>query len=153
MSDANLSSTEHSLCAEPAHGSRRDYCFQGSKGILEVTEFGLSFFPQTGQDSSPSYYAGGFPRAMREEYYKQWHQEHDAAPDNNPSGIRSPSEAFHGMTSAASLDLLPGRESRKPVTRRCTVWASRSPACHMANESYFRKAATTWDAASSTIKG
>jgi len=25
-------------------------------------------------------------------------------------------------------------------------------ACHMANESYFRKAAVTWDAASGTIK-
>ena len=28
------------------------YRFQGSKGILEVTEFGLSFFPQTGQGAS-----------------------------------------------------------------------------------------------------
>jgi hypothetical protein len=26
-------------------------------------------------------------------------------------------------------------------------------ACHMANESYFRKAAVTWDEASHTIKG
>src|ERR1700676_1854960 len=29
------------------------YRFQGSKGILEVTEFGLNFSPQTGKDSGP----------------------------------------------------------------------------------------------------
>jgi predicted dehydrogenase len=41
------------------------YRIQGSKGILEVTEFGLSYTPQTGKDSGPSYYDAGFPRAMR----------------------------------------------------------------------------------------
>ena len=53
------------------------YRFQGSKGILEVTEFGLSFSPQTGKDSGPSYYAAGFPREMRAAYEKQWHAEND----------------------------------------------------------------------------
>src|ERR1700756_5059835 len=48
------------------------YRFQGSKGILEMTEFGLSFTPQPGIDTSPSYYAGSFPHAMREAYEKKW---------------------------------------------------------------------------------
>jgi len=51
------------------------YRFQGSKGILEMTEFGLSYAPQTGKDSAPSYYTGSFPRAMREAYEKQWRAE------------------------------------------------------------------------------
>src|SRR5258708_17851323 len=54
------------------------YRFQGSKGILEVTGSGLTFTPQTGMDSYPSYYTGSFPRAMREEYLKKWHEENDA---------------------------------------------------------------------------
>jgi len=54
------------------------YRFQGSKGILEMTEFGLTYTPQTGKDSGPSYYDGSFPNAMREAYEKQWHAE------NNP---------------------------------------------------------------------
>src|SRR5205807_525662 len=40
------------------------YRFQGSKGILEVTEFGLSYTPQTGKHSGPSYYESGFPHEM-----------------------------------------------------------------------------------------
>ncbi len=40
------------------------YRFQGSKGILELTEFSLTFYPQSGLDTAPSYYASGFPRAM-----------------------------------------------------------------------------------------
>src|SRR5882757_1350366 len=51
------------------------YRIQGSKGILEVGEFGLTFTPQTGKDSAPSYYAGSFPHAMREAYEKQWRSE------------------------------------------------------------------------------
>jgi predicted dehydrogenase len=131
------------------------YRFQGSKGILEVTEFGLGFFPQTGQDSSPSYYAGGFPRAMREEYYKQWHQEHDAAPGQEPVA-----ESVTTFRSVSWDDVRPhlwtffqAVKSRKPVTEDALFGHHAALACHMANESYFRKAATTWDAASSTIKG
>src|SRR6184192_4128710 len=61
------------------------YRFQGSKGILELTEFSLTFYPQSGLDTAPSYYASGFPRAMREEYFKKWHQEHDPVPGKEPA--------------------------------------------------------------------
>ena len=61
------------------------YRFQGSKGILELTEFSLTFYPQPGVDTAPSYYASGFPRAMREEYFKKWHQEHDPVPGKEPA--------------------------------------------------------------------
>src|ERR1700731_399222 len=60
------------------------YRIQGSKGILEVTEFGLSFTPQTGKDSGPSYYDAGFPRAMRSAYEKQWHAENDPKLGHEP---------------------------------------------------------------------
>jgi hypothetical protein len=42
-----------------------------------VTEFGLSYTPQTGKDSGPSYYDSGFPRDMRAAYEKKWHEEND----------------------------------------------------------------------------
>src|ERR1700726_998806 len=60
------------------------YRIQGSKGILEVTEFGLSYTPQTGKDSGPSYYDAGFPRAMRSAYEKQWHAENDPKLGHEP---------------------------------------------------------------------
>src|SRR5467141_1607959 len=53
------------------------YRIQGSKGVLEVSGSTLSFAPQTGKDAYPSYYAGSFPRAMREAYVAQWHRDND----------------------------------------------------------------------------
>src|SRR5439155_23684145 len=53
------------------------YRIQGSKGILEVTGSTLSYTPQSGKDSGPSYYTGSYPRALREAYLAKWHQEND----------------------------------------------------------------------------
>src|SRR5262249_46733431 len=61
------------------------YRFLGSKGILEITEKEITYSPQTGEDSEPSYYAHGFPKEMRESYFRKWHAEHDAAPGKEPA--------------------------------------------------------------------
>src|SRR6266513_2375584 len=53
------------------------YRIQGSKGLLEVTGSSVSFTPQLGVDTYPCYYTGSFPRAMREQYERQWHAEND----------------------------------------------------------------------------
>jgi predicted dehydrogenase len=128
------------------------YRFQGSKGILEVTERGIGYSPQTGEDSAPSYYAYGFPREMRESYFKKWHEEHDPAPGKE--------RLLEGFTyRGVSWDELKPHlftffeavRSRKPVTEDAVFGHHAALACHMANESYFRNAAVTWDAASGRI--
>jgi len=43
--------------------------------------------------------------------------------------------------------------SRKPVVEDAVFGHNAALDCHMANESYFRKTAVTWDEASQTIKG
>ncbi len=43
--------------------------------------------------------------------------------------------------------------SRQPVTEDVVFGHHAALACHMANESYFRKSAVTWDSSSATIKG
>jgi hypothetical protein len=43
-------------------------------------------------------------------------------------------------------------KSRKPVTEDAVFGHHAALACHMANESYFRKTAVWWDEASKTIK-
>jgi hypothetical protein len=42
--------------------------------------------------------------------------------------------------------------SRKPVVEDAEFGHHAALACHMANESYFRKAIVTWDQASRTIR-
>ena len=129
------------------------YRFQGSKGILEVTEFGIALYPQTGEDSSPSYYATSFPREMREAYYKKWHEDHDPAPGKEPlteaytyKGDDWDDQRPHMW---AYLEAV---RSRKSLPEDTFFGHNAALACHMANESYFRKSAVTWDAASGQIK-
>jgi hypothetical protein len=52
----------------------------GSRGIIDLTEFGLVYTPQSGVDLAPSYYSSSFPQKMREAYVTQWHEVHDLTP-------------------------------------------------------------------------
>jgi predicted dehydrogenase len=129
------------------------YRFQGSKGILELTEFSLTFYPQPGVDTAPSYYASGFPRAMREEYFKKWHQEHDPVPGKEPAleGVTYRSDSWD-EEKPHLWNFFQAVRSRKPVVEDAVFGHNAALACHMANESYFRKSAVYWDTASKSIK-
>ena len=129
------------------------YRFQGSKGILELTEFGLTFTPQSGKDTAPSYYTGSFPRALREAYEKQWRAE------NTPKLGQEPMPESVAIKAPDFDDVRPhlwnffeAVRTRKPVVEDALFGHHAALACHMANESYFRQSAVTWDAASKTIK-
>ena len=125
----------------------------GSKGYIEIGEFSFTHVPQPGVDVTPSYYDQGFPRAMREAYEKQWHEQHDPAPGKEP---------FYDATTYKGQDYDDVRphlwtffqavRSRKPVAEDAVFGNHAALACHMANESYFRKAPVFIDIASKTIK-
>jgi predicted dehydrogenase len=129
------------------------YRFHGSKGILEVTGSTITYSPQTGTDSYPSYYAGSFPRAMREAYERKWHEENDARVAReamaetltfrgpNYDDIRPHLSAFFNAV-----------RSRKPLVEDAVFGHNAALACHMANESYFRRSAVYWDEAAKSIK-
>jgi predicted dehydrogenase len=129
------------------------YRFQGSKGILELTEFSLTFYPQPGVDTVPSYYASGFPRAMREEYFKRWHEEHDPVPGKEPAleGVTYRSDSWDDEKPHL-WNFFQAVRTRKPVVEDAVFGHNAALACHMANESYFRKSGVYWDAASKSIK-
>ena len=129
------------------------YRFQGSKGVLEMTEFGLTFTPQSGKDSAPSYYAGSFPHAMRAAYEKKWHEE------NDPKLGQEPMPETVSFKAADYDDVRPhlwtffeSVRSRKPVVEDAIFGHHAALACHMANESYFRQQAVHWDEATKMIK-
>jgi predicted dehydrogenase len=129
------------------------YRFQGSKGILEATEFGLAYYPQTGEDSAPSYYASSFPREMREAYVKKWHEEHDPAPGKEPLTDSNIYKGDDWDDERPHLwNYFQAVRSRKPVVEDAVFGHHAALACHMANESYFRRTIVTWDATSGQIK-
>jgi predicted dehydrogenase len=128
------------------------YRFMGSKGILDVNSESVTFTPQAGVDTSPCYYSNSFPKALREQYVKQWHLEHDVA---NPATAMESTR----YTGPSWDDVKPhlwnffkAVRTRQPVVEDVVFGHHAALACHMANESYFRKSAVSWDEASGTIK-
>jgi predicted dehydrogenase len=130
------------------------YRFQGSKGILEVTENTIAYSPQTGEDTGPSYYTVGYPHQMRAAYVKKWHEEHDPAPGKEPilEGYTYKGDSWDDLR-PHMWNFLQAVRTRKPVVEDAVFGHNAALACHMANESYFRHAGVTWDAASGQIKG
>jgi predicted dehydrogenase len=127
--------------------------FQGPKGAIELREFSVTYIPQAGVDLSPSYYSASFPASMKNAYVKQWHEEHDPVPGQEPA---PESITFNGNDYD---DLKPhlwkffeAVRSRKPVVQDAVFGHHAALACHLANESYFRKSPVYWDATSQTIK-
>ncbi len=127
--------------------------FMGSKGILELTEFSLSHIPQAGIDLAPSYYCYGLPSRLKNAYFKQWHEEHDPKPGEEPA---TETQTYRGNDYD---DLKPhlwnffqAIRSRKPVVQDVVFGHHAALGCHMANESYYRKSPVYWDSVSQTIK-
>ena len=127
--------------------------FMGSKGVLELTEFGLSYSPQPGIDLSPSYYSSSFPARLRTPYFEQWHKDHDPKPGQEPAAesISIKGNDYDDLRPHL-WNFFEAVRSRKPVLQDAVFGHNAALGCHMANESYFRKQPVRWDAASQSIK-
>jgi predicted dehydrogenase len=127
--------------------------YMGPKGLLDTTEFGIHYSPQAGIDTSPSYYDSSFPQKMREEYEREWHAK------NDPPIAKEPLTEQTIYSGDDWDDLKPhlwtffeAVKSRKPNVEDAVFGNHAAIACHMANESYFRKQQVYWDAASRSLK-
>ena len=127
--------------------------FMGPKGILDTSEFNLRFSPQKGVDTVPSYYASGFPQKMRDDYYKQWYNEHAVTPGQEPV---SDDVYFSGHDwddmKPHLWNFFQAVKSRKNVVEDAIFGNVAAIACHMANESYFQQKKVYWDDASHNLK-
>jgi len=127
--------------------------YMGPKGLMDTTEFGIHYSPQTGENTSPSYYDGSFPKAMRETYVKEWHEEHDVEPGKEPltEDTVYTGEDWDNLEPHLWAFFESVRTRKTPVED--AVFGNHAAiACHMANESYFRKKQVIWDAASQSLK-
>ncbi|MEO6829012.1 MAG: hypothetical protein ABI164_04320 [Acidobacteriaceae bacterium] len=127
--------------------------YMGPKGILDTTEYGIRYSPQAGIDTSPSYYDNSFPKEMQKQYKQEWHAKH------NPKIGKEPMTEDVSYSGDDWDDLKPhlltffeAVRSRKANVKDAVFGNHAAIACHMANESYFRKRQVDWDATSRTIK-
>ena len=127
--------------------------FQGPKGAIELKEFSLSYAPQAGIDLAPSYYTASYPARLRNPYMKQWHEEHDPTPGQEPfPETQSWSGNDYDDLRPHLWNFFQAVRSRKPVLQDIVFGHHAALACHLANESYFRKCPVRWDEASHSIK-
>ncbi len=120
--------------------------FMGPKGVLEATGETLRYFPQTGKDTEPSYYANSFPRKMHEEYIAEWEAAHPIAPGRGPiSEVVEYKGDDWDDVKPHLWNFFQAVKSRKPVAENEVFANHAAIACHMANDSYFRKCPVRWN--------
>jgi len=126
--------------------------FMGPKGILDASGSELRHEPQQGVDTEPSYYSGGFPAKMRDEYTKRWHAEHFVAPGHEPLADETIYRGNEWDDVRPHLwNFFQAVKTRRPVAEDAVFGNHAAIACHMANESYFRKKPVYWDSSSRSI--
>ncbi len=127
--------------------------FMGPKGILDTTGGEIRQIRQDGLEKAPSYYSSGFPSKMREEYVKQWYAKHSVTPGREPISEETIYRGDDWDDEHPHLwNYFQAVKSRKPVAEDAVFGNHAAIACHMANESYFRKKPVTWDEAGRSIK-
>jgi hypothetical protein len=127
--------------------------YMGPKGVMETSGTQIRLSRQPGVDTSPSYYSGGFPAKMRAEYEKQWYAEHPVVPGKEPI---YDDDVYRGDdwddVKPHLLTFFKAVKSRNPVTEDAVFGNHAAIACHMANESYFRKAPVFFDESAKALK-
>jgi predicted dehydrogenase len=127
--------------------------YMGPNGILDTGEFGIHYTSQTGKDTAPSYYDSSFPQKMRENYIHEWHMQHDPAPGKEPIAEQTIYAGDDWDDLRPHLwTFFEAVKSRQPNVENAVFGNNAAIACHMANESYFRKQQVFWDPNSKTVK-
>lgn len=126
------------------------YRFQGSKGIMEIVNSTITISPQTGEDDGPCYYASSYPKAARDAYDKQWQAEHPPTKATSLQSVRYAGPPWDDV-GPHLWNFFQAVKSRNPVVEDVVFGHHAALACHMANESYFRGAAVSWNASEGKI--
>ena len=117
----------------------------GTHGILEIVENTLTYTPQRGIDTSPSYYAASFPRPVRDQYDQEWHVKNDAEMRALPLEATTTLYGPTGDTRPHLANFFDAVRTRRPVVEDVVFGHNAAAACHMANLAYFHKKSVTYD--------
>jgi hypothetical protein len=127
--------------------------FYGPKGIIDLQGSLVQLSPQQGIDLYPSYYASGFPQAMRDEYLKKWNEENAPKPGKDPLFDKTSWSGHDYDDMVPHLNIFfEAVKSRKPVLQDAVFGNNAAIACHMANESYLRQKQVFWDESAKNLK-
>ncbi len=126
--------------------------FYGREGTLTLGWGSLTFAPQDTRPQPEGYSLNGWTAEAKKKYYDDWHAAHpQAAPDPGLTETFSTPQGFDD-TAAHLSAFFHAVDTREKVVEDEVFGNNAAIACHMANHSYFNRAAAVWDAESKTIK-
>ncbi len=132
--------------------------FYGTQGSLVIKDSTLTFKPEDTRPRPEGYSVNGWPRALREQYLKQWHDEH---PPTAALASRVDEQVESYTTPQGYNDVVDHEanffnavRTRKPVTENEIFGNHAAIGCHLANFAYFNKSIAVWDmGAKKIVKG
>ena len=127
--------------------------FLGKGGVIEVKASELTLTTQDGTDHGPGWYYRSFPKSLREEYEKKWHEENDS----RVSRVASETTTYRAPDNYDNVkphlrNFFSAVRSRSLVVEDAAFGNNTAIACHMANASYFKKGIASWDGGGRMIK-
>jgi predicted dehydrogenase len=127
--------------------------FLGTGGQIQVTGSEVTITSQDGTDHDPGWYCNSFPKALREEYVKNWHAENEdrlAKRETETATYRA--SLGHDDVKPHLRNFFDSVRTRKPVVEDAVFGNHTAIACHLANASYFKKSLAVWDASARSIR-
>jgi predicted dehydrogenase len=123
--------------------------FYGKKGTMIIRNATLTYTPQDTRPRPEGYSTFGWPKAMREQYLKEWDAAHpDPAPlaytiDGEGASYANP--PGYSDTVDHQANFFNAVRSRKPVTENEIFGNHAAIGCHLSNFAYFNKCIAVWD--------
>lgn len=129
--------------------------FYGTKGTLLIKDSTLTYTPQDTRPQPESYSIYGWPAALRNQYFEQWRKDHPS-PEPLHFNVDEDSEVYtvpkdYSDISDHQANFFNAVRTRKHVVEDEVFGNNAAIGCHLANFSYFNKAAAVWDGANNKI--
>ncbi len=123
--------------------------FYGNKGTMIIKDATLSYKPQDTRPQPEGYSTFGWPKAMREEYLKEWEARH---PNPEPLDFKVDDEGESYANPPGYIDTADHQanffhavRTRNPVTENEIFANHAAIGCHLSNFAYFNQCVAVWD--------
>ncbi len=130
--------------------------FYGKKGTMIIRDSTLTFTPQDTTARPEDYSIIGWPRRLREEYFKQWREEHPMASLGRAT-VEAQNEVFvpprgYSDVSHHIANFFHSVRTRQAPVENEAFGNNAALGCHLANASYDHQTVAVWDAEARKIK-
>jgi predicted dehydrogenase len=126
--------------------------FYGKEATMVINGKTLTVTPQDTHPQPEGYSLNGWTAAAKKQYLDDWHAAHPASAPSTDQPETYTVPPGYDDTAEHIANFFHCVETREQPAENEDFGHHTAVACHMANQSYFTRAAATWNAATNTIK-